>query len=227
MARSSSSDPIEKFRFQVTIFDNMAGMITQGTASIGTVLQDDKTVRGGFSECTVPKVSMKEMSYRENNHGNSSLKVPGLSTYEPVVLRRGVTANRQMYNWYKLVNDDASTLNKFQDGITGLGAVPFQDANYRREVLVSALDRQGNYVKHWLLYNAWPSTYKGANDFDAKVNEIAVEEITLTYEVFLEVTGDTLADALNNATVEAENAAIKAAAAAVVGGASGFLNKVF
>jgi phage tail-like protein len=227
MARSSKNDPIEKFRFQVTIFDNMAGLITQGTATIGTVLQDDKTTRGGFTECTAPRVSIKEMLYRENNHGNSPIKVSGLATHEPVTLKRGVTNNRQMYNWYKLVNNDAGTLNKFQDGITGLGAVPFQDPNYRREVLISALDRQGNFVKHWLLYNAWPSAYKGTNDFDAKSNEIAVEEVTLTYEVFLEVTGDTLTKALSNAAVEAEKAAIKAGVAGTVSGAAGFINKLF
>lgn len=227
MARSSKSDPIEKFRFQVTIFDNVAGLITQGTASIGTVLQDDKTVRGGFTECVPPRVSIKEILYRENNQGNSPLKIPGLATHEPVTLRRGVTANRQLYNWYKLVNNDAGTLNKFQDGVVALGAVPFQNPNFRREVLISALDRQGKFVKHWLLYNAWPSSYSGTTDFDAKSSEIAVEEIVLSYEVFLEVTGDTLTKALSNAAVEAENAAIKAGVAGTLSGAAGFLNKIF
>lgn len=214
MARSSVNDPIERFRFQVTIFDNMANLLTKGTATIGTVQDNDLLARGGFSEVTIPKVSIKEILYRENNHGNSPMKIAGLATHDPITLRRGVTNSRNLYNWYKLVNNDASTLNKFQAGLTGLGAAPFQNASYRREVLISALDRKGQFVKHWLLYNAWPSGYKGANDFDAKASEIAIEELTISYEVFLEVTGDTVQKALSNAALEAEKATKQAGTAA-------------
>lgn len=226
MARSSANDPLEKFRFQVTLLDNMAGLITQNVVSIGSK-QSDAFVRGGFSEATTPRVSIKEMTYRETNMGNSPIKVPGLASYEPVVLRRGVTTDQSMYNWYKQVNDESGTLNKFQSGIVALGAVPFQDPGYRKEVLISALDRKGQFTKHWLLYNAWPSGYKGMNDFDAKVSEIGVEELVLSYEIALEVRGDSIQAALNEVTAQAVAATQKAGIAGAIGGAAGFINNLF
>lgn len=224
MARSANSDPIEKFRFQVTVFDNIAGSFTQGTSLIGTVDDNSILARAGFSEAGAPKARTRDIEYRENTHGTTVMKMPGLTKYEPVAFRRGMTADRGLYTWYSLVNNDAGSLNKFQETLAGLSLVPYQEPNYRREVLLSVLDRRGEFVKHWLLYNAWPIEYKGANDFSAGASEIALEEIVLTYESFLEVNGSTVQEALAKAALEGEKAAAKAAAAGVAGGLLGFLN---
>lgn len=224
MARSSSSDPVEKFRFVVTILDNDTGIgftTGSGSASIGSTPDFKIWTRGGFSEVVAPRVTTKDISYRENIHGNHSIKQPGLATYTDVVLKRGSTASMNMYNWYRLVNDSSSSINKFQDALAGLSAVPFQEPNFRREVLISSLDRAGNFVKHWLLYNAWPKEYKGADDFNAASSEISVEEIVLAYELFIECKGNSIQAALSDATLQAEQSAKKAAGAALIGGFTG------
>lgn len=223
MARSSDKDPLDKFRFKVTIFanDTASGGFTTGglasSSSIGTTLDSALFNRSGFSEVTNPKATIKDISYRENIHGNDLIKVPGLVTYDPVVLRRGVTSNFDLYNWYKQVNNSAASLNKFQQALSGFATVPFQRPNYRREVLISTCDRAGNFVKHWLLYNAWPNSYKGGNDFDAKTSEVLLEEISLMYETFLECDGDTELKALQNAQKQSDVAAQKAAIASLIG----------
>ena len=228
MARNSTQDPATKFRFQVTILDNMAKLLTNGTSSVAMGAQEPSgdVIKGGFSECITPKSSTKEIIYRENNGASSPIKIPGLTTYEPVVLKRGSSNNRQLYNWYKIVNNNAAMINKFMGGITELG-VPFQDPNFRKEVFISSVARDGSYIKHWLLYNAWPSGYKGISDFDSKVSESAVEELTLSYELCLEVTGEDIQSALNKLKVEAEQAAVTAAAALAIGASLGALSKLF
>jgi phage tail-like protein len=239
MARSSKQDPIEKFRFIVTAFEGVPNLATKGisllggeaigvsSALLGTEVDPSIIGRSGFNEVTLPKVNIKEMSYRENIQGNSPIKVPGLATYEPVVLKRGVTKSQSLWNWYQAVNNDSASLSKYTDALAGFGALPFQDPNYRREILISAMDRTGSYTKHWLLYNAWPIGYKGANDFDAKASEVAIEELTITYETFLEVISDTLEGAIKAAAAQAAVSAQKAAKSAAIGGLSGFVNKLF
>lgn len=223
MARSSSADPSAKFRFQVLVFENVQGFFTRGTANIANDI-DRGFTPVGFTEAILPKVVLKEINYRENINGNSPIKIPGLASYEPVVLRKGSTKSQNMYNWYQVVNNEASTLNKFQSGLAGFGALPFQDPNFRREVLISQIDRSGAFVKHWLLYNAWPKEYKGGDSLDAKSSDILIEETVLTYELFLELQGKTIKEALNNAKVQAEKQAAKAAAASVISAGAGFLN---
>lgn len=227
MARSANNDPIEKFRFVVTIFGNeqsLGGFTTGGLTSSSSIAvdEDNKTfIRGGFSEVIPPEANIKDIAYRENIHGGNSIKVPGLVTYQDVILKRGVTQHRDMFNWFKQVSDTSIAVNKYAEGLAGLSAVPFQEPNYRREVLISCMDRAGSYKKHWLLYNAWPKGYKGADSLDAKSSEIALEQVTLAYETFLECKGDTIIQALQDAQNQAEDAAKKAATASLIGAFTG------
>jgi phage tail-like protein len=232
MARSSSADPAAKFRFQVLVFENAfvlpTGGAIQGLSTTGTANLANSNDRGltpvGFTEVVLPKAVIKEISYRENINGNSPIKMPGLAAYDPVILRKGVTKSQHMYNWYQIVNNEAGTINKFQNALSGFGAIPFQDPSFRREVLISQMDRDGSFIKHWLLYNAWPKEYKGGDSLDAKSSDILIEETVLTYEFFLELQGKTVGEALNNARLQAEKQAKKAAAASVISAGAGFLN---
>lgn len=223
MARSSNLDPIEKYRFQVLVFENASGAYTSGTSSTGDKEDSRILKRSGFTEVTTPRSKTKEIEYRENTHGNTVVKQPGLTKYENISLRRGVTKDNGLYSWYTKVNTEAGSLNKFQETLAGLASIPFQDPNFRREVLISSMDRTGKFTKHWFLYNAWPVEYKGLNDFDSKASEIGIEELVLTFENCIEVEGDTVEKALHNVTVAAEQAASKAGIAGAVSGALGFL----
>lgn len=230
MAKAASSDVLDKFRFKVTIFTNntkSGGFSTSSLNSLIATTNESKIyTRAGFSETDAPKVTTKEILYRENTYGNQPIKVPGLATFEPVSLRRGSTASRDLYNWYKMVNDMTVATSKYQQTLAGLSAVPYQEPNFMREVLISSVDRTGKYIKHWLLFNAWPSSYQGADGFNASASELLMESLTLTYELFIECKGDTITAALNDAKQQADLAAGQAAGAAVVAGASGLLGLI-
>lgn len=199
MARSSVQDPIEKFRFRVSVIaispsltgvvDTLAGIIP-ATGDLGAIARQTRVLlRAGFSAVTLPRMNIAEMNYRENIDGNRFTKYAGLSRYEPVILKRGVTKNRDMYDWLRLVNEELALLIGAQELDMNTLKPVRQSEEYRKDVIIEVLDREGEVVKGWYLINAWPSSYKPGDDLDASSDQKLVEELTLTYELFLELEG--------------------------------------
>jgi len=208
MARSSKDDAIEKFRFSITVIsvdlsltggvDALAAFASAAPLGAGGGKEAQRSIgkalsvvsRAGFSEVSLPKVELNEMLYRENGDSARFLKTPGLAKYTPVSLRRGVTDSRDLYNWYRLVNDDMF----LQSTAIELGSKnikpPVASENFRKEVIINVHDRTGKAVKQWILFNAWPMAYQGGNDLNASSDsEKLIEELTLNYEYFLELEG--------------------------------------
>ena len=207
MARSATLDPYEKFRFKLSIINidlsvtgavqTVAGLA--GNSILGGALS--VVSRAGFSEITLPQVTVNEIAYRENIDGQRFTKYPGLSKYTPISLRRGVTGSQDLYNWYRLVNNDNTLLSAAGElGVT-FSSPPPQSENFRKEVIIELLDREGTTIKRWILFNAFPISYKGGNDFSASSEEKLIEELVLTYEFFTEQQGNlglaSLQDALS------------------------------
>lgn len=193
MARSSQRDPVEKFRFRVTVLSidlSITGAI-DALANIGSGNHAGLKLisRAGFSKVTSPKATINEINYRENIDNTRFIKVPGLAKYEPVTLSRGVTGNRNLYDWYRLVNEEIALLATAQELSKDAQFSIAQSDNFRKDVVIEVLDREGKPVKAWYLFNAWPIVYTPGNDLDASSEEKLVEELTLTYEFFLELEG--------------------------------------
>lgn len=207
MARSSTYDPIEKFRFKLTVIelDFSVGAALQTASSVLPAGNTNKrqlftvVARGGFQEITLPRATVNEISYRENTDAQRFSKIPGLVKYDPIFLRRGssigssgtghVEADRDLYNWYKLVNNDLVLMGAAQELLGKASAPPKQTISFRREVVVEVIDRAGTSVKQWVLFNAFPISYKGGDDLNANSEDKLIEEISLTYEFFVELPG--------------------------------------
>lgn len=197
MARSGAVDPVDKFRFRVTVI-SLDLSVTSGLETIaglsggGTFFKDKLAIfsRAGFSSINLPKVTVGEMTYRENIDNLRSSKIPGLVKYDPITLSRGVTKNRDMYDWFRLVNEELALLTTFNEvGGRDLQFAPKQSDTFRKDIIIEVLDREGQPVKAWYLFNAWPSSYFPGNDLNASVEEKLIETMTLTYENFLELEG--------------------------------------
>lgn len=196
MARSSTKDPIEKFRFRVTVvaidLSVTGGLDTiAGLSGSGTFFKEKFAVvsRAGFSQVTLPKANVGEITYRENIDNQRSIKVPGLVKFDPVTLSRGVTASRDLYDWYRLVNDELALLSVANELGRDSIKTPIQNDNFRKDVIIEVLNRKGEPIKAWYLFNAWPTVYVPGNDLDASSEEKLVESLTLTYEHFIELEG--------------------------------------
>ena len=89
----------------------------------------------------------------------------------------------------RLVNEELALLVTSQE-LGAKSTTPTQQSeNFRKDVIIELLDREGEIVKGWYLFNAWPSSYKPGDDLDASSDQKLVEEITLAYEFFLELEG--------------------------------------
>lgn len=192
MARSSVKDPVEKFRFKVsvvTVDASLTGAVETVAALSGPNNDLNKLAilsRAGFSDVQLPKVNITEISYRENIDNQRFSKMPGLVKYDPITLRRGVTRSKDFYDWYRLVNEELALTNVAQELNQDAKYTAVQSENFRKDMIIEVLDRAGQTVKAWYLFNCWPIAYKPGNDLSASSEEKLIEEMTFTYEYFLE-----------------------------------------
>lgn len=220
MARSSVKDPVDKFRFKVSVISVSASLTGVVETIAGAIGNNNLAIlsRAGFSEIQLPKANVTEMSYRENIDNQRFSKIPGLVKYDPITLRRGVTRSKDFYDWYRLVNEELALANVAQELNQDAKYTPVQSENFRKDMIIEVMDRAGRTVKAWYLFNCWPIAYKPGNDLVASSEEKLIEEFTLTYEYFLETEvkqGENVGSAI----------ARELAKGAVLVGASAALNK--
>lgn len=116
--------------------------------------------QGHFVECTGMGVRIAAMRYQEGG-ANVVHRIPGPIDYGDVTLRYGLTASRELWDWF------LAGLNGNVD---------------RRNVSVLMLATDGTTeVMRWDLVNAWPAAWRGA-PLDALAREVAIESVTLVFE---------------------------------------------
>jgi len=83
----------------------------------------------------------------------------------PVILRRGITTNRDLWKWFVLTTQRGGYSYPTQPGIR-------------------QLDVAGEVIRTWQLLRALPVKFKSA-DLNARGSEVAVEELHLVHEGLL------------------------------------------
>lgn len=175
MARSAVLDPLEKFRFDVSWSSDGASEATART-------------RAGFHDMQMPKRTTTKGLYREGIDPDVSQLFAGLSTMEDVVLSRGVLVNDQNNEFYKWM----SAVHNPTSGALGRDAISARPAgaasnDYRKDVTIKMLDREGLVVRQWTLFNAFPVHFTPGSDLNAgEDGEKSLESLTLGYEDFKE-----------------------------------------
>lgn len=133
------SDPYRKFNFLVEI---------DGIATAGFL-----TVEGIETLTDV-------IHYREGNENAALRKLPGLHKYANITLKRGVTANRELWAWRKTVLDGQTN---------------------RKNGSIVVLDESRQEVMRINFFNAWPCRWK-VGSLDAMESEVLIEELDLVVE---------------------------------------------
>ncbi len=141
MASGSRTDPYKNFNFLVEI--------------------DGITV-AGFTECTGLESETEVIEYREGNEASTLRKLPGLTDYSNITLRRGVTDNKELYNWRKSVIDGQTE---------------------RKSGSIILLNDKQEEVARWNFKQGWPC-YMAGPDLNALESEIAIEALEICHEGF-------------------------------------------
>ena len=121
----------------------------------------DGITRAGFRNCSGLDSTTNAGTYREGtDRVLSSRKIPGLLSHGDVTLSRGITADDKLWRWHeKVLNGKAE----------------------RHNISISLLNDVGEAKITWNLFECWPTQWTGPT-FDASSDEVAIEELVLTYE---------------------------------------------
>ena len=84
------------------------------------LIEIDGVVKGGFSEASGLTTDTNIIEYREGaeQHGTTR-KLPGLMKYNNVVLKRGWTKDRSLWEWRKKVIDGKTQRTSGTIGVSG------------------------------------------------------------------------------------------------------------
>src|SRR5205814_2195351 len=99
--------------------------------------------------------------YREGGEKFSTVrKIPGLTRYGNIELKRGVTTDRTLWDWRKTVTDGSAE---------------------RRDGSIILLNEKREPAVRWNFREAWPAKWEGPA-LAAKGNAIAIETLELAHE---------------------------------------------
>ena len=117
----------------------------------------------GFSEVDLPAGEIEVITYREGSEvAPRARKLPGLTKYSNVTLKRGVTGNLELFEWWQAIRDGQLL---------------------RRKVVITLLDEQRQPVQRWVLRDAWPAKLDYSM-LNALGNEVVIETLELAHEGF-------------------------------------------
>ena len=118
----------------------------------------------GFRECSGLSFTNDPVEYREGTDlPLHSRKLTALSKFANLVLKRGITDNKDLFKWYKTVVDGAPE---------------------RRDGAVVLQDEQHNDVLRWNFENGWICKWEGPM-MNATTNDVAIESIEICVEQVL------------------------------------------
>jgi phage tail-like protein len=123
------------------------------------LVEIDGVTRAAFSEVSGLESETAVIEYRTGSE-DVVRKLPGLTKFANIVLRRGVTQDAELWNWRKSVVD---------------GKID------RRNGSVVLLDDRRKEVVRWNFRNGWICKWTGPT-LSAKANEVAIETIEIAHE---------------------------------------------
>jgi len=148
--------PLPVFRFEVRFT-----VATENSRVSGERL----LCNGSFSECSGLEATMEPKSIKAGGHNYGDFQRAGRVSFATVILKRGVTRNRDLWKWFKLVAG---------------GAYAYR---LKAEVTLFDFDREGGKtpVMAWEMQNALPTKFKTA-DFNSTFTQVAIEELHFVHE---------------------------------------------
>ena len=149
--------PLQTMRFRVAF--TRESIDGKGAGNSGSA---EDLCEGAFSEVTGLEASMEVKAIKEGGANYGAHQRAGQVTFATVVLKRGVTAARDLWKWWQVFASDGALAHRLTVRIT-LG------------------DLGGNPVMTWKLERAMPVKFKAA-DCNAKATEVGIEELHFVHE---------------------------------------------
>ena len=174
--------PMHVFRFTVLFRESPrrssdAGSGDGGAAASGGSDATDTTgagpeiARGAFSEVTGLEATMEPFAVSQGGRNRGQAQFVGRTTFSTVILKRGFTSTRHLWDWFHHVNKNRGAYAQ------------------RLDVVVQLQSAAGEPVVSWTLKRALPVKIK-LPDLAAAGQEVGIEELHLVFEDMEETIGD-------------------------------------
>jgi phage tail-like protein len=129
-------------------------------AQYNFIVEIDGVTAAGFTEVSGLTTEQDAIEYREGNETATVRKLPGLRKYSNIVLKRGFTQNRELWEWRK------TTI----DGVTE-----------RKAGAIILLDEARQPQLRWEFAEGWVMKWEGPG-LNATSNEAAIESLEIAIE---------------------------------------------
>lgn len=150
--RTSQFDPYRKFKFRIKI---------------------DNKVVAGLTKCSALTVSVESKEFRSGDMESFKHKLPGMVSFEPITLEKGVTQDKTFESW-------ATAMANFM-GNKGGDAEKTPD-NFRKDIDIEIFSLDNQRVKAYRVYNCWVSKYTAIPDLDASSGDVLIQTVVLENE---------------------------------------------
>lgn len=144
--------PLHVFNFHVSF--KRDGLLTPASGDVSLC-------SGAFAECTGLEATMEPKVIKAGGSNYGPVQRAGRVTFATVVLKRGMTTTRDLWQWFQLVAGGAYA--------------------YRLAVEIQMRNAAGDAVLTWHLARALPVKFKAA-DLNARGSEVGIEELHLAHE---------------------------------------------
>ena len=111
------------------------------------------------------------VEHREGGDPSTVHRSPGLTTFDPIVLERGVTHDQEFEDWATLTFAHGAPLGSE----VSLG-------NFRKDITIELMNEAGQIVKAYRVFRCWVSEYQALPELDSNISEVAIESITIQNE---------------------------------------------
>lgn len=139
----------------------MPGKRNDPLGQFNFLIEIDGVVKGGFSEASGLTTDTNVVEYREGQEQSlTTRKLPGLMKYNNIVLKRGWTRDRSLWEWRRKV---------------------IEGKTQRASGAIVLLDEARNEALRWNFTEAWPSKWEGPS-LNAKTSEVAIETLEIAHE---------------------------------------------
>jgi phage tail-like protein len=124
------------------------------------LVEIDGITRAAFQTVTGFDATTDVVEHREGGDNMTTRKLPGLTKHSNIVLKWGMTDDRDLYDWHQRVT---------------------QGEVERKNGSIVLLDRKREEVARWNFVRAWPTKWDGP-DLDAEKSDVAIETLELAHE---------------------------------------------
>ena len=139
----------------------MAGSRNDPYGQFNFLIAIDNITVAGFSEASGLTTDTNVIEYREGREPQGTVrKLPGLVKYNNILLKRGWTQDKSLWEWRK----------KVIDGVT-----------LRTTGSIILLDESRKVALQWTFREGWPVKWEGPA-LNGKTTEVAIETLEIAHE---------------------------------------------